>query len=105
MMLRGYHINTEDKLRRSIIMQMICNLYLDTSTEGPLGNIDFWQHFAAQRQQLQAMQHDGLLEIEKGGLRITERGRPFLRNICMLFDQYLPTPGQAANAPRYSATL
>ncbi|MEP5766590.1 MAG: oxygen-independent coproporphyrinogen III oxidase [Halieaceae bacterium] len=102
---RGYQISTEDKLRRHVIMALICNLQLDTSECKIPDEGDFWQHFASETVQLRQLQSDGLLEIDAGMLRVTERGRPFLRNICMVFDQHLaPSPG-AANAPRYSATV
>lgn len=32
---------------------------------------------------------DGLIRVEAGVLKVTERGRPFLRNICMAFDARL----------------
>ena len=102
---RGYKSNDEDKLRRHVIMQLICNLYLDTADCKLIYDIDFKSHFAAEITQLQNMADDGLLTINSDSLRITERGRPFLRNICMVFDQYLSNSPAAANAPRYSATV
>jgi oxygen-independent coproporphyrinogen-3 oxidase len=102
---RGYKSNDEDKLRRHVIMELICNLYLDTADCNLIYDIDFKSHFAAEIVQLQHMADDGLLTINSDSLRITERGRPFLRNICMVFDQYLSNSPTAANAPRYSATV
>jgi oxygen-independent coproporphyrinogen-3 oxidase len=102
---RGYQVNNEDKLRRHVIMELICNLYLDTSDCEMLYNINFWEHFSAEADLLRVMVADGLLELEAGSMRVTELGRPFLRNICMVFDQYLAPAPSAANAPRYSATL
>jgi oxygen-independent coproporphyrinogen-3 oxidase len=32
---------------------------------------------------------DGLVELDATGCRVTERGRGFLRNICMAFDARL----------------
>jgi len=102
---RGYQVDAEDKLRRHVIMELICNLYLDTSDCEMLHNIDFWEHFSAETEILRGMAADGLLELEADSMRVTELGRPFLRNICMIFDQYLAPAAGAANAPRYSATL
>jgi oxygen-independent coproporphyrinogen-3 oxidase len=102
---RGYKSNDEDKLRRHVIMELICNLYLDTADCNLIYDIDFKSHFAAEIAQLQNMADDGLLTINTDSLHITERGRPFLRNICMVFDQYLSNSPAAANAPRYSATV
>mgnify|MGYP000653328441 FL=1 len=36
--------------------------------------------------QLKEMENDGLLIISKNGIQITEKGKPFVRNICMAFD-------------------
>jgi len=102
---RGYQLSTEDKLRRAVIMALICNLYLDTTDCASNWGIDFWRHFAAERIALRDMEADGLVVMDSESIRITEKGRPFLRNICMLFDQYLAPAPVAANAPRYSATL
>lgn len=30
---------------------------------------------------------DGLLEISSSGVQVSEKGTPFIRNICMAFDQ------------------
>ncbi len=102
---RGYHMNSEDKLRRHVIMELICNMYLDTADTELLFDIDFDSHFAEELAQLAGMSADGLLDVSRDSLRVTEAGRPFLRNICMTFDQYLTASPAAANAPRYSATV
>ena len=43
---RGYRLNREDKLRRHVIMELICNLYLDITDCEQLHNVEFWTHFA-----------------------------------------------------------
>ena len=35
---------------------------------------------------LAELRKDGLIDLHDDGLRVTERGRPFLRNVCMAFD-------------------
>jgi oxygen-independent coproporphyrinogen-3 oxidase len=102
---RGYQTSAEDRLRRQVIMALICNLHLEIDQCEIPGDGDFWQHFAREAEALREMERDGLLELDKGVIRISEKGRPFLRNICMVFDQYLSTRADAANAPRYSAVI
>jgi oxygen-independent coproporphyrinogen-3 oxidase len=51
------------------------------------------------------MARDGLLEISAQELVISQRGRPFLRNICMPFDAYLNAHGGDEPAPSFSATI
>ncbi|MDX1543832.1 MAG: coproporphyrinogen III oxidase, partial [Christiangramia sp.] len=38
---------------------------------------------------LKEMHKDGLIEIDSNYLKITEKGRPFVRNVCMAFDMKL----------------
>jgi oxygen-independent coproporphyrinogen-3 oxidase len=37
-------------------------------------------------EKLQELKTDGLIEITAFNLKVTEAGKPFLRNICMAFD-------------------
>ena len=38
---------------------------------------------------LSSLIEDGLVEVRESKLKLTERGRPFLRNACMFFDYRL----------------
>ncbi len=49
--------------------------------------------------------NDGLLEISAEAVRVTARGRPFLRNICMPFDAYLDNHKGDTPQPQFSATV
>ncbi|MDJ0876970.1 MAG: oxygen-independent coproporphyrinogen III oxidase [Halieaceae bacterium] len=102
---RGYRTSSEDRLRRHVIMSLICNLSLDLDSCELPGDASFWQHFEQEIAALEDMQADGLLALENDRISITEQGRPFLRNVCMVFDQYLNPPESAANSPRYSAVI
>ncbi|MEM0954009.1 MAG: oxygen-independent coproporphyrinogen III oxidase [Pseudomonadota bacterium] len=102
---RGYKSSTEDLLRRHVIMELICNMHLDVDALELPESADFWNYFSSEINALQDMADDGLIELDTGAIRVTERGRPFLRNICMVFDQYLAPQGEAANSPRYSAVV
>ena len=44
----------------------------------------------AERARLQQMESDGLLELTSECIRVTEKGRFLIRNVCMAFDRYLP---------------
>lgn len=107
--LRGYVLTDEDRLRRAVIMQLMCNLSLDFtafSAGGPLeaagipAPADFCSAFAAELALLEPMAHDGLLSLSAEGIRINELGRVFIRNIAMVFDAHL---SNAEN--RYSRTV
>ena len=101
---RGCVSSDEDKLRRYIIMSLICELRLDIGECNRRFGIEFAGKFDQQLQAMRTMEADGLLCLGAEEIQVSPRGRPFLRNICMLFDAYLDThPG--ATPPRYSATL
>ncbi|MEE4659107.1 MAG: oxygen-independent coproporphyrinogen III oxidase [Halieaceae bacterium] len=102
---RGYHTSAEDRLRRQVIMALICNLQLDTRQLPVPEDATFRSHFSEEHTALEDMARDGLLELDAGEIRVTELGRPFLRNICMVFDQYLVPRSDAADTPRYSAVV
>lgn len=103
--VRGCWANTDDRLRRYIIMSLICDLRLDVADCNRQFGIDFNQQFAAELQQLREMEADGLLDISPDEIVIHRRGRPFLRNVCMPFDAYLQQTATDQPAVRYSATL
>ena len=51
-----------------------------------------FDYFATELTDLEHMQSDGLLEIEADSIRVTPAGKLLIRNICMVFDQYLRKP-------------
>ncbi len=82
-------LSDEDVLRREIILELFCNFYLNIpETERRFG-IEFARHFASEILQLQSLAADGLLELNAEFIQVSPHGRFFIRNICMIFDQYL----------------
>ena len=102
---RGIQVSADDRLRRHIIMQLISDLRLDIDECNQQFGIDFNRQFASQLETLRGMAQDGLLQLDEGEIRVTRRGRPFLRNICMPFDAYLDNHSGDQPTPRFSATV
>tara|TARA_R110002110_G_scaffold406421_1_gene626363 strand:+ start:179038 stop:180411 length:1374 start_codon:yes stop_codon:yes gene_type:complete len=102
---RGCKVNSDDKLRRHIIMSLICELRLDIPDCNRQFGIDFNEAFKSEIDALRPMANDGLLDINEREITITQRGRPFLRNICMPFDAYLEAHQGDQPPPRFSATV
>ena len=102
---RGCQVNSDDKLRRHIIMSLISELKLDIGECNQQFGIDFSRMFQQQLRQLKPMVADQLLEISDSQIAVTKRGRPFLRNICMPFDAYLEAHKGDEPAPKFSATV
>lgn len=81
---RGHVLNKEDLLIRKHILNLMCRL--ETSWES---SEDEFPELKDILQSLDEMQTDGLLEIMDKKLQVTEKGRPFVRNVCMAFDLLL----------------
>jgi oxygen-independent coproporphyrinogen-3 oxidase len=64
--------------------------------------IDFNEHFALELKNLEQMEKDGLLEMGVDDLTVTPEGRLLLRNIAMVFDEYMQ-PTQST--PRFSRVI
>jgi len=64
-----------------------------------LAGHDFAEEVAA----LAPMVEDGLVEIDGTRVAVTERGRLFVRNICMVFDAHLKR--HASEKRRFSRTI
>jgi oxygen-independent coproporphyrinogen-3 oxidase len=85
---RGYLMTDEDKIRRTTIMRLMCDLGINYATLSKLTGVDFKQHFAGEIESLNDMESDGLLIKTPDGIRVTELGRLLIRNIAMRFDAY-----------------
>lgn len=103
-MTRGYLSSREDRLRRRVIMALICDLKLDIRACEQDFGIDFKGHFAAALRELAPAMDDGLIALHEDRLEVSATGRAFLRNLCMPFDAYLPGP-RGRGKGHFSATV
>lgn len=87
--VKGILMSDDDRVRKFVIMQIICNLSLDFSELRDRFQIEFFDYFSAEQKALKLLQDDGLIEQDLQKLVVTNTGRPLLRNICMVFDHYL----------------
>jgi oxygen-independent coproporphyrinogen-3 oxidase len=86
---RGVELTNDDRLRREIIMQLICHFALDIPRFEEKWQIKFNDYFAPECRELEVMVLDGLIALEDDILRVHPAGRLLIRNVCMVFDQYL----------------
>ncbi|MGA4815149.1 oxygen-independent coproporphyrinogen III oxidase [Pseudomonas aeruginosa] len=96
---RGLHCNSDDRVRRAVIQQLICHFELafeDIETEF---GIDFRSYFAELWPDLERFAADGLIRLDAKGIDITSSGRLLVRSICMLFDRYLPSLNRQRFSP------
>jgi len=85
---RGYLMTAEDKIRRTTIMRLMCDLGIEYGVLSRLTGVDFKQHFAAEIDSLGDMEADGLVLKTPTGIVVTDLGRLLIRNIAMRFDAY-----------------
>lgn len=98
---RAYFVTEEDKIRREIIMRVMCDLSLDFAAMSKNLGIDFENHFAPELAALDPFQSDGLVQRTPAGFTVTDTGRLFVRNIAMCFDSTLASSGDR----RHSRTI
>ena len=93
---KGHILTASDKLIDEIIQTLMCNkeVKLNLLEQHPL-----WKQISSK---IIEMQKDGLVVIDQEMLFMTPEGGPFLRNIAMLFDEYLKR--NQSNA-RFSQTV
>jgi len=86
---RGYILSDEDHLRRQVIMRLMCDFALDYSQFESEFGINFKEHFADGIADLDEMAKDNLVELRDDGLSVLPAGRLLIRNVAMVFDEYL----------------
>ena len=86
---RGIELNSDDLARRAVIMGLMCQGRVAFESIEIAYLIDFHDYFASELAEMSAFERAGLVEISRGDITVTPRGRFFLRGICMLFDRYL----------------
>ena len=73
-----------------LIMQLFCNLEVDTAGFGRIHGLDFDQTFARELDTLAPLAADGLVRLAPGKVTITPIGQLLLRNVASVFDAWLP---------------
>jgi oxygen-independent coproporphyrinogen-3 oxidase len=100
---RGLVTSEEDRLRRYVITELMCNLTLDIKrTERQFG-ISFSSHFASELERLIPLVDDGLVARENDCISVTPKGRLFVRHVGLAFDSYSTKPRK--DGPRFSKTV
>jgi len=88
---RGLRRSEDDERRRRLILDLMCRFRVDFDDYG--GSEAFRRRYGAELERLQPMVADGLAEVTEDSIMVTDTGRLFVRNLCMLFDAYLSAPG------------
>lgn len=86
---RGYQLNRDDLLRRSVIMGLLCDLRLDLADFRERWGVDFTDYFADALAPLGEFENLGLLTMEGSDLVITDAGRLVARALVQPFDRFV----------------
>ena len=97
--VRGRALTDEDRLRRDIIEQLMCNLEVDLAGTAAARNRSL-DDFATELSEIDTLAKHGLVHRHDGTVTVAEDARPLLRTICAVFDAY--SPNQEA---RYSRAV
>ena len=98
MIEKGHFLDAEDLILRKHILRLMCQF--QTSWHKPDERTPFLEET---QKKLKAFVEDGLVALKAEEVKITELGKPFLRNICMAFDARLGRRTDGGN--RFSRTV
>ena len=89
---KGFALSADDVLRREIIMTLMCSAPVDIAAINRGYGIDFNRYFAHELSLLKQYEEAGLITIDPQAIRVTPKGRLFVRASGMVFDSYLTQP-------------
>lgn len=78
---RGHVLTEEDLIIRRHILNLMCQFSTSWNDKTL-----YFNELAKVLDSLEEMKEDGLVNIQENTISVTEKGKPFVRNICMAFD-------------------
>jgi len=99
---RGCRLTADDRLRRTVIGNLLCHGVVVKREIEEAFRIAFDDYFADALERLKPCAEDGLVVLSSAEIRATAPGRVFLRNLAMPFDAYLDAE---TASPVFSRTL
>jgi len=78
---RGHLLTSEDLIIRKHILNLMCQFHTTWAEYGT-----YFSELPEVLVRLQEMKNDELVQITENAITVTEKGKAFVRNICMAFD-------------------
>jgi oxygen-independent coproporphyrinogen-3 oxidase len=93
-------LSEDDMLRHRVIMKnILCDLAINKTDLEREFDMVFDEYFAEERSRLRELNDDGLIDgVDTRAITVTPLGRPFIRNICHVFDKYYNRPPRASQS-------
>lgn len=85
---RGHELDRDDRLRRDVILALMCNGVLDKRAVEARHGITFDTTFERELEELRPLEADGFVKLDDARIVVTEEGQLFLRNVALPFDRY-----------------
>ncbi len=97
-LLRGHVLNDEDLVIRRHVLNLMCRM------ETRWDSREFYtEYLESVPGRLEELAQDELLQADRYSVKVSEKGRAFLRNVCMAFDARLAR--QAPQTQLFSKTI
>lgn len=100
--VRGHVLSDDDRMRRMVILHLMCNLELPYSLTREAFGRDVDKLLPEELERLAAFADEGFIELLPDRIQVTRLGRYFLRNLGMELDAYLKQP---IDRPLFSKTV
>jgi oxygen-independent coproporphyrinogen III oxidase len=94
--VRGLALDSDDLLRRKIIMDLMCRGRLDFTEVLAEFGVDVPLCFADELRRLAPLAAHGLVHLHDDAVQVTDAGWYVVRAVAMVFDRYLSHGGGAA---------
>jgi oxygen-independent coproporphyrinogen-3 oxidase len=86
---RGLVLDADDRVRRDIIMALMCHGRVDFDDVARTHGLRLPEAFADELGQLRPLRDDGLVVLEDDAIQVTRRGWYVVRAIALVFDRHL----------------
>ncbi|CBL46633.1 Oxygen-independent coproporphyrinogen III oxidase [gamma proteobacterium HdN1] len=86
---RGYTLSDDDRIRRAVIVELMCHGRIEFARFEKEFNIHFQTYFADAISKLEDPISDGLVSVSNTELNLLPQGQLMMRVIAMAFDAYL----------------
>jgi oxygen-independent coproporphyrinogen III oxidase len=103
---RGYVLTADDRLRRHVITEIMCNGAVFASDVVERFGVDFAEVFTRELAELTAvggLVDEGMARVDAAGVLATELGRLFVRRLAAVFDDHAPR--RSGDGPVFSQSI
>jgi oxygen-independent coproporphyrinogen-3 oxidase len=86
---RGIKLSLDDRIRKSVIMELMANFMIDKKRVEKEFDIDFNEYFSDAVRALDEFVKEDLVTIDEDKISVSKTGTMVVRNIAMPFDAYM----------------